>query len=972
MNVVCKFLALLALLLAPAFATAATPHGGEPAIAPPLPPAPPVVRLSDRSAQPIRLASLKVETRTAGQIARSTVELALRNPNARVLEGELQFPLLDGQQVTAFALDIDGKWRPAVAVEKTVGQQVFEDVTRNRVDPALLEATQGNNFKLRIYPLPPGGTRRVQIVISERLAIDKGRAHLRLAMPAAERLEQFSFAAQLAGVAPKQARVLAGLPAAAWRGGDGGAQIDFTRTDYRPQALLEIAFELPSKALLAVEEFDGSRYFYAELPQADVRGAEAFRPRNISLLWDASGSGAARQHGREFALLDAYFKTLGEAQVELALLRDQPEAGGSFAIRGGDWAALRAALERVVYDGATNAAALASQPPAAAVLLFSDGLFNYPDASPPAGAAPLFAISAAPSADLPRLSHLAEASGGSAVDLLSIAPERAAAQLLARQARLDGAQSNSAHDIVAERLSDGRVAVAGVLDAAAAEVDLYWKTPAGARQKQTVAIDPARAANGFAAQRWAAMRVAALEPEYTVNQAEIRRLGKRFSLVTRASSLIVLDRVEDYVRYDIEPPQELRAEFDRLRAQSRAAAARDRSAHLEQIVQRFKEKQAWWQRDFPKDSPPAPAVAKEKVEARAAGAVAPAAARPAPLAAAPSMAPSEVLSAPATARMALRDESKAQPAGNAAPPAARIELKKWQPDAPYAARMRNAAAGDTYRVYLDERPGYLNSTAFFLDAADILFERKEAPLALRVLSNLAEMNLENRHILRILAYRLNQAGRADLAVPVLEKVLRLAPDEPQSYRDLALAQAEIGEPRKAIDLLHEVVTRPWHGRFPDIELIALAELNAIAARAGDKVSLTNIDPRLIANLPLDLRVVLSWDADNTDIDLWVTDPNGEKVFYAHPASYQGGRISRDFTGGYGPEEFSLKLAKPGRYLIQANFYGNRQQVVSGATTLMANLYTGFGSAAEQRRAITLRLTSTGEVVSVGEIVVEPH
>ncbi len=50
-------------------------------------------------------------------------------------------------------------------------------------------------------------------------------------------------------------------------------------------------------------------------------------------------------------------------------------------------------------------------------------------------------------------------------------------------------------------------------------------------------------------------------------------------------------------------------------------------------------------------------------------------------------------------------------------------------------------------------------------------------------------------------------------------------------------------------------------------------------------------------LPIGLRATLSWDLNDTDIDLWVTDPNGERVYYGHRDSYQGGHISRDFTAG---------------------------------------------------------------------------
>ncbi len=167
-------------------------------------------------------------------------------------------------------------------------------------------------------------------------------------------------------------------------------------------------------------------------------------------------------------------------------------------------------------------------------------------------------------------------------------------------------------------------------------------------------------------------------------------------------------------------------------------------------------------------------------------------------------------------------------------------------------------------------------------------------------------------------------------------------------------------------MLREVVVRPWHGRFPEIELITLAELNAIVATCGQKLDVSRIDPRLLKNLPLDLRAVLTWDADNTDIDLWVTDPNGERAFYGNRLTYQGGRMSLDFTGGYGPEEFSLKRAKPGKYKVEAQFYGNRQQIVSGATTLGLKLTTNFGLPKQKEQSVTLRLRDRGEMVLVGE------
>jgi tetratricopeptide (TPR) repeat protein len=314
------------------------------------------------------------------------------------------------------------------------------------------------------------------------------------------------------------------------------------------------------------------------------------------------------------------------------------------------------------------------------------------------------------------------------------------------------------------------------------------------------------------------------------------------------------------------------------------------------------------------------------------------------------------------ARLA-RERSEPAPAGQPSSET-RIALRPWEPNAPYLTRLREAADADRYAVYLDERPSYLSSTAFYIDAAEVFFTKGQKATAIRVLSNLSEMDLENRHVLRILAYRLLQADQLALAIPLLERVRELAPDEPQSHRDLALALARADQAQRAVELLWDVARQPWDARFADIDLIALGELNAIAAR-NKGLDTSRIDTRLLRNLPLDLRTVLTWDADNTDIDLWVIDPDGEKAFYGHRFTRQGGALSRDFTAGYGSEEFSLRRAKPGRYEVRANFFGHNQQIVSPYTTLMLWLSTGFGTPAQKDQRVVLRLSGRGDGVLVG-------
>ncbi|UUZ49283.1 hypothetical protein LP420_02390 [Massilia sp. B-10] len=137
-----------------------------------MPPPPPVrIVIDDQGAQPIEVQKLEIASAISGSMAETTVRMVFYNPNRRQLEGNLQFPLADGQQITAFALDVNGAMRPAVPVGKAQGRAVFEAVERQRVDPGLLEVTQGNNFKLRVYPIPPQGTRTVELRYAEQLVL---------------------------------------------------------------------------------------------------------------------------------------------------------------------------------------------------------------------------------------------------------------------------------------------------------------------------------------------------------------------------------------------------------------------------------------------------------------------------------------------------------------------------------------------------------------------------------------------------------------------------------------------------------------------------------------------------------------------------------------------------------------------------------------------------------------------------------
>ena len=134
----------------------------------------PTVEVVDenKNKQNLILKKLDIDIKVVGNLAVTTMDMTFTNDfpkDSRALEGTLIFPLAEGQSVNRLALDFNGIMREGVIVEKEKGRVVFEEIERRGVDPALLEMTTSNNYKLRIFPINPGKERRIIIAYEEIL-----------------------------------------------------------------------------------------------------------------------------------------------------------------------------------------------------------------------------------------------------------------------------------------------------------------------------------------------------------------------------------------------------------------------------------------------------------------------------------------------------------------------------------------------------------------------------------------------------------------------------------------------------------------------------------------------------------------------------------------------------------------------------------------------------------------------------------
>ena len=934
---------------------------------------PPVLIIRDpvrKVYRPLSIHDLKIRVRVFGNIAETTMDLTFYNDLNRRLEGRFVFPLPQGSRVSRFALEVKGRLREGVVVGRHKGRKVFEKIVRSMIDPGLLEWTRGNNFRARVYPVPAKGYKRLVVAWQHELKWHGKALLYRLPLLFPYKIANFEVRAE---VFRQQAYPELGIPENSlkeiyFKKWQDQYTARFRRKNFKPGR--GFAFRLPrtkayQSVLVEKDSRDGNFAFYAHMVPSILK-TMPLKPKKVLLVWDASSSMHLRKTKLELRLLDRYFRNNPELSVELLLLRNTVEKGGVFRMNSRGRAALLRKLKRAPLDGATSFDTLQlNRFQADMVILSTDGLdtFGRGAAGMKRGNAPVYVLASSEKSDHYFLRNLSASTGGVYLNLDRLKTNDAQRLLSSKPFSfikteiISGSVTGLTPDSPVPL--NGDFSVSGILHSGRAVLRLHFGVKGDTAYTKTVILRRRNTDTGGIVPRLHAQkRIDRLMVHYDNNRNEIQKLAQKYTIVTRDTSLIVLERLSDYVKYKITPPTELTDAWKQALTRIRVLKKKKQFSHLEKVVRMFDALRMWWEKKYPLDTPkiiPTRKKASERVGARSRSERRRFSNNHATGASSPRDNRDMTVRRPASGKK----DSKSRVGSSG------IQLKKWDPQTPYLKKLRAVAEESLYPRYLLLKKKYGNSSAFFLDVADLFIKKGKKKLALRILSCIAEMRLENPQLLRILGHRLSQLGFNSLAVTVFKRVKEMRPEDPQSFRDLALVLNRTGAHQQAVGLLYKVATTSWDSRFPEIELIALNEMNSIIARHPGKVDTGNLDSRLVKRMPVDVRVILTWDADNCDMDLWVTDPNREKCYYSHRKTYQGGRMSRDFTRGYGPEEYMVRRAKDGKYLVQVNYYGNSQQIIAGATTVQMKLFLNFGRKNQSVKEITLRLKDKKEVVTVG-------
>lgn len=122
----------------------------------------------------LRIKTLSTSVTIRDQLAVTNVDQEFANDTWGRLEGFYVFQLPDGANVNEMALWINGIRVPYVIKRREEAIVIYNEIVRRMSDPAILEQLGKNQFRLRVFPIDPLSTRRIEIQYLQPLPLKEG------------------------------------------------------------------------------------------------------------------------------------------------------------------------------------------------------------------------------------------------------------------------------------------------------------------------------------------------------------------------------------------------------------------------------------------------------------------------------------------------------------------------------------------------------------------------------------------------------------------------------------------------------------------------------------------------------------------------------------------------------------------------------------------------------------------------------
>lgn len=234
--------------------------------------------------------------------------------------------------------------------------------------------------------------------------------------------------------------------------------------------------------------------------------------------------------------------------------------------------------------------------------------------------------------------------------------------------------------------------------------------------------------------------------------------------------------------------------------------------------------------------------------------------------------------------------------------------------------------------------------------------------AFKVISSFAENNRADMTLLRDIAFQLSNWNLDGKAYELCKRLIAARPAEPQAYKQIASSLLKMNKTDLALVYYDIAFLTKWDGRFDGFDIINAIEyhklLKAITQQQYPTSHMDFVNKRLatvskflsdegIDAAEADLMVVITWNTDNTDVDLHVREPNNQECYYSHKTTSNGGLLTNDATEGFGPETYFIQKAPAGTYSIDIDYYSSSRVQTSARSKVFVTVYKNWGRSNEE-------------------------
>jgi Ca-activated chloride channel homolog len=116
----------------------------------------------------------RVEVKIEDRVATTSIDQVFVNRSGRQQEAIYVFPLPHGAAVREFTLYDQGQPLHAELINREKARSIYESIVAKRRDPGLLEYVGRDIYRVSVFPIPAGETKRIQLKYTELLPFDTG------------------------------------------------------------------------------------------------------------------------------------------------------------------------------------------------------------------------------------------------------------------------------------------------------------------------------------------------------------------------------------------------------------------------------------------------------------------------------------------------------------------------------------------------------------------------------------------------------------------------------------------------------------------------------------------------------------------------------------------------------------------------------------------------------------------------------